>query len=368
MEAKRRQVRPRPAIDRYLQRVADTGCLLVAHGAGWNSTAMLIRMVQRNIRPRAILFADVGNERIGTYRFIPVFREWLLNHGMPAETIVRYRTVRAPYRTIAGNCIANATLPSAAMNIGACTIKWKICPQMRWTRSYPPAKDVWARGEKVVKLIGFDAGEEYRQSRAADKAHQGKGTKGESLYENLYPLLDWGISRQGCADIIQNAGLELPPKSSCVICPNQKPRELRDLTPRERSIIILVELMTEPYNTKVHGIWRLPRKRDGRPGSVTEYILQHGLEFESLTKVCGQVALNPNCGKFKTGYTLKPPHRDVLLKELLVKAGHSVPEISMLPAEMLDRPFEDIHPARLYGCAEYLDLEDALHGCLIDAL
>ena len=36
---------------------------------------------------------------------------------------------------------------------------------------------------------------------------------------NTYPLVDLGISRKDCYDIIKNAGLPEPKKSACVYCP-----------------------------------------------------------------------------------------------------------------------------------------------------
>ena len=41
--------------------------LVVSFGGGVDSTAMLIEMKNRGIRPDVILFADTGAERPGTY-------------------------------------------------------------------------------------------------------------------------------------------------------------------------------------------------------------------------------------------------------------------------------------------------------------
>ena len=38
-----------------------------------------------------------------------------------------------------------------------------------------------------------------------------------------------------------------------------------------------MELRAEPYNRKVHGLWRRPRRTLGLPGSITEYILAKNL-------------------------------------------------------------------------------------------
>lgn len=302
--------------------------VIVAMGVGRNSVAVAIKMYQMGWRPDAILFANVGSEKEGTYEFIPVFNEWLRERDFPEITVVQYTPRRAPYRTLEGNMILNATLPGATFSIGSCTLKMKVEPQNKWTRRWSPAKAAWARSKKVLKLIGFDCEEEYRMKRADAKAHTGKLSPLErSRYEYQYPLLDWGMNLDDCINTIQDAGLPVPPKSACFLCPNQQPDEVEQLTPEERSRVILTEITAEPYNTKVHGLWRRPRKSDGRPGSITEYILQQGLPFVPLTDICTKIVLNPACKKARTGVTFQGPHLAKSLTQLLREHGHTVPRI-----------------------------------------
>ena len=124
----------------------------VCLGFGWDSTAMLIRMVQRGERPALITFADVGAEKRATYDFLPVFTEYLVDHGFPApktctyqprpETHSRYRAavLQAQQRlnldlspqqidrlsSLYGNLLANQTLPSQAFGLKGCSMKWKV--------------------------------------------------------------------------------------------------------------------------------------------------------------------------------------------------------------------------------------------------
>lgn len=71
----------------------------------------------------------------------------------------------------------------------------------------------------------------------------------------------------------------------------------------DRARIILMEVVAEPYNRKIHGLWRRPRKKDGRPGSITEYILAQGLDFTPLDQLARKVVLNPKCQKARNGGT-----------------------------------------------------------------
>jgi hypothetical protein len=288
--------------------------LVVSCGVGRDSTAMLVGLHQRGIRPAAILFADVGSEKQGTYAFIPVLQEWLRKVNFPELTIVRYVPKRSPYSTIEGNMVANATLPGATFGRGSCTMKWKIEPQAKWGRHSPICQEAWARGEKVVKLIGFESCEGYRQKRAADNVHSGKGSPEASRYEWEYPLMDWGWDLERCKQAIDDAGMPLPPKSACWFCPNQQPEEVHDLTDEERARIMRMEMTAEPFNRKVHGLWRRPRKCDGRPGSITEYILKEGLPFVPIESL-KPIPQNPACAKSERGYTFRPPHSSTTLAQ-----------------------------------------------------
>jgi hypothetical protein len=98
-------------------------------------------------------------------------------------------------------------------------------------------------------------------------------------------------------------------------------------TPEDRARTILIEITAEPYNRKVAGLWRRPRKGDGRPGSITEYILANDLEFTPLTQIAPQIVLNEKCKKARTGTSFDAPHVALTLRQQLMNAGHEVPEV-----------------------------------------
>jgi hypothetical protein len=298
--------------------------VVVACGVGRDSTAMLVGLHERRIRPEAILFADIGGEKTGTYQFIPHLQAWLASVNFPPLTIVKYEPVRAPYSTLEGNMLANATLPGATFNRGSCTLKFKVEPQNRHCRSLNACQQAWARGEKVIKLIGFEACEGYRQERAADRVHAGRGSPDAKRYDWQYPLMDWGWNLERCKQAIDDAGMPIPPKSACFFCPNQRPEEVGEVSDDERARIVRMELRAEPYNRKVHGLWRRPRRTLGLPGSITEYILASNLSFTPLDEL-PIVPLNPNCQMAERQCTFRPPHGWHSLREQLEDAGHVVP-------------------------------------------
>ena len=197
--------------------------LMVAYGMGVDSTAMLVGLHARGIRPDAILFADTGSEKPTTYEYLAIINAWLVSVGFPTVTVVRRNEqikVRAPYTTLEENCTVNETLPSLAFGYKSCSLKWKRDPQDAWTKRWEPARRAWARGEKVEKMIGYDAGPaDSRRSKITDDAH----------YTYTYPLRTWGWARERCIAEIKAAGLPVPVKSACWFCPASKKHEVEAL-------------------------------------------------------------------------------------------------------------------------------------------
>jgi len=187
--------------------------LLVSYGAGTDSTAELIEMVKRGIRPDLILFADTGGERPGTYWYVVMFSLWLVSHGMPPIT-----TVRVVSRTLEEDCITRKALPSLAYGFKTCSQRFKAEPQNKYVNHFPLALETWKKGEKVVKAIGYEYGEERRMRESLDKK-----------YTNWYPLIEWEMDRDACKKSIADAGLPQPGKSSCFFCPSMKKKEIFEL-------------------------------------------------------------------------------------------------------------------------------------------
>jgi hypothetical protein len=201
----------------------------VSYGMGVDSTAMLVEMVKRGIRPDFILFADTGAELPATYAYLPVINEYLLAAGFPQVTVVKKRSKHA---SLYADCLNNETLPSLAFGMKGCSLKWKVGPMNYWTGRFAPAKACWKAGFKVIKAIGYDGGARDRErfchsaEAEAKRAAQGKGDK---KYTYWYPLIEWGIDREACVETIRAAGLRVPIKSSCFFCPARKRDEVVEL-------------------------------------------------------------------------------------------------------------------------------------------
>jgi len=188
--------------------------VVAAWGGGVNSTAMLVEWLRLGERLDIVLFADTGGEKPETYVYRDTFAAWFkTKSGAP------FITVKANNRdeSLEAECLRSKTLPSIAYRgKKRCSQKWKRQPQDIFCNNWEPTLQAWARGEKVTKLIGYDAGERHRAMNA----------RIDPKYEYRHPLIEWGWSRKDCITAIIAAGLNQPPKSACFFCPSSKESEI----------------------------------------------------------------------------------------------------------------------------------------------
>lgn len=231
----------------------DKKLRVVAYGGGLDSTAMLIGLYLQGTPVDLILFADTGCEQPHTYEYLSVMNQWLAGHGMPQITVVEYVDRNGDRLTLEQECLRSRTLPALAYGYKKCSLKHKIGPQDKFCNNYQPCREIWARGDRVIKYIGYDAGEERRRDHALVYDLQ------DTKYRKEYPLINWGWNREDCMIVVQKEGLPLPGKSSCFFCPAMKHREIRTLYHRHRDLFdraIAIEKNAQPNLTSVKGLGR----------------------------------------------------------------------------------------------------------------
>lgn len=261
------------------------GPLVLSYGMGVDSTAILVGYVQRGIRPAAILFADTGSEKEGTYAYLETINAYLEANGFPQVTVTQYQARDfknwPEYHTLEENCLTNGTLPSEAFGFGSCSMKWKQDPQHKWMKSWQPAVDAWAAGLQVTKAIGYDCTEKKRTFKAESSGDPKKKARDAKIYSYSYPLQEWGWTRLDCVREISAAGLPVPPKSSCFFCPNMTKGEIRELPKNHLQRIVVMENRAKPRLTKIQGLWRKgckgTRGGDKKPGMISDFIRDENL-------------------------------------------------------------------------------------------
>ncbi len=161
----------------------------LSYGGGVNSTALAVLLVLGKLpqyQPFRMVWADTGDEKDETYTYITDhFLPWLDLHGHALDIV---RPKETPLQRWERLCVTGSRI------LRTCTVEGKI----------KPIETHVAANGGGISLIGIDAGE----------AHRAKERDGK-----VYPLVDLDIDRDGCEEIIRDAGLAVPIKSGCWHCP-----------------------------------------------------------------------------------------------------------------------------------------------------
>jgi hypothetical protein len=186
----------------------------ISYGGGVQSTALLVLAAFGDIRPVDVaLFANTGDdsEHPATLAYVrDVATPWAESLGIPIVEVRRTYADGRPYRTLYETLTETAgigipvRLSGGVPGSRTCTAEWKAGALSRWRRNNGaiPSKP-------FVSLVGF----------SIDEAHRANKSKASAWEVIEYPLLDLGLSRNDCENIICGAGLPVPPKSACWFCP-----------------------------------------------------------------------------------------------------------------------------------------------------
>lgn len=168
----------------------------LSFGGGVNSTALLVKYYDDIDEA---VFADTGVEHPDTYDYI----DYLRDNGYGITTLTP--NVEG-FDNLYDFCYTKRIFPS--IHHKWCTGKFKLSTIYRYLD----------RPSNVMIGIAYD-----------ERKRASKDWLGPKTVTPMYPLIDDRVDRQGCIDIIKDAGLCVPRKSGCWICPFQKRIELRDL-------------------------------------------------------------------------------------------------------------------------------------------
>lgn len=223
---------------------------MISFGAGVNSVALAVEAIKHSWRGY-IVMADTGCEQPETLCYIQYFQEYLRPYGM--EIIVmdaradRTWDKRASGKTLIEYCEARLLIPLIARRW--CTQYWKVLPMEKWQEAHGIAEDRVA--------LGIAADERRRRP------------------DMLRPLVDEGITREDCIQIIQAAGLDVPQKSGCYICPFQARHQWRALWERHPDLYARAEALEAEVTKKRH-----KNATFDPDGKVTLYWLRYGFEHQ----------------------------------------------------------------------------------------
>jgi 3'-phosphoadenosine 5'-phosphosulfate sulfotransferase (PAPS reductase)/FAD synthetase len=167
---------------------------IVSYGAGVDSTAMILKMLDKGIRIDHVVFADTGGELPETYKTVEHMKWFLIDKGIKFDIVKNFSLI-----TLFEKCIARRVFPD--MFHRWCTRDFKVSPIHRfYKKTYP--------GYKVNEYLGIDAAETKRCRTAK-----------EDYIKKLYPLVDWNMDRTDCENYIFEKKFPYVIKSGCYFCP-----------------------------------------------------------------------------------------------------------------------------------------------------
>lgn len=196
-----------------------------SYGGGVQSNAVLVLSASGILPYTHFVFANVGHdsENPATMAYIEnVAKPYAEKHGLfiieanEDPDIHRGRT-SVLQEALTKNHIMY--IPAAVNKVPSkrfCTQRYKIEVLESFMRKWLKAT------KKRPKPIGIGISlDEWQRAKRSDKY--------DSVQIPEYPLLDLRYFKEDCIQVIVNAGLPIPPKSSCWFCPYKKKTEWLDM-------------------------------------------------------------------------------------------------------------------------------------------
>lgn len=198
----------------------------ISYGGGVQSTALVVLATQGRLgRVDAALFSNVGDdsEHPATLEYVRnIATPWAAERGLQVielQRTMRDGTTRTLWEEITREGSRAMKIPLRMSETGApasrsCTYDYKIAVIAKWLKKNGANKD-----NPAEVMVGISTDEFHRANRKKALPHE----------VPVYPLLDLNLDRTACMQIIADAGLPVPPKSSCFFCPFHRLQTWREM-------------------------------------------------------------------------------------------------------------------------------------------
>ena len=224
----------------------------IMYGGGVQSTAMVVLAATRNkdferaMQGRTIyaLFCNVGNdsEHPASLEYVrTIAQPWAVEHNFNViELQPLKRSLWSHIMDHDDPATTREPIPVRGEN-GAplsrsCTADWKIKRAGVWFKDQGCGVDK----PKANVAIGISVDEIERAGRGRD----------EKWERRVYPLLDMGLTRSDCEQVIRDAGLPVPPKSSCFFCPFHSRMKWAEMRRDEPELFAKSQLLEDTMNER----------------------------------------------------------------------------------------------------------------------
>jgi 3'-phosphoadenosine 5'-phosphosulfate sulfotransferase (PAPS reductase)/FAD synthetase len=192
---------------------------VLSYGGGTQTAAMCVLVANGLLpRPDYIIAADTGREVQSTWDYLSEIVEPLLARiGLTVE-IAPHSLSTVDLYAKNGDLLLPVFTETGKLPT-FCSTEWKARVVQRYLRQTHGVS-------RAVQWIGFSQEERSRVPKS----------EAPGPWQRTYPLLDLMLTRSDCEQIILGAGLPLPHKSACYMCPhrsNAEWREVRDRHPEQ---------------------------------------------------------------------------------------------------------------------------------------
>jgi hypothetical protein len=193
--------------------IYTTGAIMAEilnYGGGIQTVAMCLLVEQGKLpRPDYIVMADTGRE-------MPTTFEYLDQYIQPRMQAIGLEVI------IAGHDLATVDLYDShgltLMPVFTSTGKLSTYCSGEWKKRVIQRKLRSLGISSARSWIGFSVDERKRMMKPE-----------AGPWQVRYPLIELGLTRANCVQVIEDAGLPLPTKSRCYMCPHQTDQEWREV-------------------------------------------------------------------------------------------------------------------------------------------
>jgi len=231
----------------------------LSYGAGVNSTALLLLLKDWN-EDFETVFVNHGGDYPETYDYV----RYLQDEGFQIREII---PEVAGCKTIIDYCYHLKRIPGIRMRF--CTKNFKVDPVHKFMV------------KPCVEYLGFSAEEKHRVNR--------KKLKG---IEKRYPLIEQGVTRVKCIEIIKEHGLKVPPRSGCYFCPFMTKAEARSLFLNHKDLFLKVVKLERECGRGYYLKSGVPFERFAKADTpdIIEFIERSGISVDARS--CGAAHVN----------------------------------------------------------------------------
>lgn len=238
----------------------DPQLTVLSLGAGVQSTALLMLVLEGEVTADCAIFADTGWEPPVVYRHLEALKRrcagrlplYVVSAGNIRDTSApdnRRPRVECEWATMPYHIGTAASGEARGMTRRQCTVRLKIAPVRRKIRQLMLERGIKPHPGAVVQLLGISADEITRMKPA--NVH---------YIRHEWPLIERGWSRADCKAFLASRGIDAP-RSACIGCPyhsDEEWRALRDNDPESFADAVVFEREVQARFVTLHAHGYLP--------------------------------------------------------------------------------------------------------------